>query len=561
MDEAVVKPPGAVNTPNPQRRPQREESSFSASSGYTAAVRDAFAVALVATLLQLASAPADAAARKKRAADKKPLQVAVLPFAGKGSGGADASEALELELELVRGVRVVDAADVGAAIKNAGRDVWAKGRLKPILEASGVDVLIRGERGPGVRSLDALLVTVWGRDGKPRVFKELALGRPPEATAAAVVGALKAALADWRALKPIQLDETEEPAGGGGLRPEDVLLDEDVVDSKRRTKAGFKVGSEAGDKAGDKEADDAAGKTTARSRSFFDDPDAAAGGEASPAPLDAGPPLPPGARTLLLSISFDGGPSVYEFVGDGGIGNLKNLVPFSPGGGGRLEVLPLAALGVRWLALEGDLVLSRASFPINPGPYPVNGELVTLSPPEFVSLRVRGGGALKLRYAFPNDLAVGVRLGYRHYGASVEPQVITLAGQRRNVTLVPGFVLHALSTGLELHWPALLADRRLELDVRVDGLPATRYEEAPDNPGTDSVAVGWSAAVMARCEIAGGFFVEISGHSTGIVGSFLLNPGTEPDRYTIRGPELVQFKGGDVMNLVAGFTAGLGFMF
>ena len=57
-------------------------------------------------MVALVAAAPTLARRKKKVARPAVLQVAVLPFTGKGSGTAEAKEAVELELELVESVAV-----------------------------------------------------------------------------------------------------------------------------------------------------------------------------------------------------------------------------------------------------------------------------------------------------------------------------------------------------------------------------------------------------------------------------------------------------------------------
>lgn len=545
--------------------------------------------ALVGASLSLwVAAPAEAA-RKKAGAAKQPLNIAVLPFIGKGSGGVGAKEAIELELELVKGVRVEDSAAVEEALEEKGRKLWTSGGLGSVLDKGNIDVLIRGERGEGKKSADALLVTAWGRDGKPRFLKELPIGKTPDATALSVVAALKPVLADWRSIRPIQLGAAPSE-DNRGLRPEDVLTGEDASSSGRGGKKGGggrngkgrdpESGSSRGsvgsstigrqgrvaETLGDEES--AASEQAAR-RSRLDDDDApredaalvprltmddvddTAGQRADAAPS---------GRSLAVAAVFDGGFWLYNFTGNEG-GNQQRTAILYPGGGLRLDATPLAFAGVRWLAIDGDITLSTPRFKLPTDAYPVEGELVRFSPKTFSSLQIRAGATLKLRYAFKNGAAVGARIGYRTLSAAVEPQTITLAGAQRNVTLVPGFTFHGLATGAELYWPTQLFGRPFELDLRVDGLPATFYEEAPDNPGEESLAFGWAASLALRAVVVSGLFVEVGGHSSGILASFSPAEGERTTRLAFIDNGLVAVRGGDVLNHIGGFSLGLGWMF
>ena len=64
---------------------------------------------------------------------------------------------------------------------------------------------------------------------------------------------------------------------------------------------------------------------------------------------------------------------------------------------------------------------------------------------------------------------------------------------------------------------------------------------------------------MTRFDLYGGFFVELAGKSTGAT----INFEGEGDRVTVGGNEtdLVTLKGGRSLNVAAGFSVGVGFMY
>lgn len=561
----------------------------------------ALVVALVFALL--AADPA-AARRKKRRARNAVLTVVVLPFTGKGSGGTDAKDALELELELVDQTQVTESDVVEEDLRRAGRRAWDSEVLAGILARRKVDVLIRGERGPGARSPDALLVTAWSTDGKPRFFKELALGTEPDVAAASIVGALRPALDDWRSLRPIKLPgadlEEEAPAPRGErLRPEDVLVDEDIEDER------VAEDRRAADRDGGRDADGARGRgvldeddvkprpekhepaqadsRTERRRSPLDFNDS--GDDDEPPPkkkrrslfdeepadedrpadvdengrrrqelddIDASAkeaPASPRAHRFAVSGGFEGGSWFYSFDG-GGTGDNSVPAPFYPGGGAAIDVWPLSFARVDWLGLDADVAISAV-------PFRIDTKGLDFTPVEFVSIQTRAGATLKLRYTFKNALGIGVRAGYRYVGATVETQTVTVNGQRANLTAVPGYTLHAAALGVEGMLPLVVIDHRLELELRADALPATYYEEAPDNPGATSLGYGWSASLAARFDVGAGFFVEARGHSTGVRVQYS-NPGQR--LALIQARRLVQLQGGSVLNVTAGFGLHVGFL-
>lgn len=541
---------------------------------------------LLATLLMADPA---SAARRKRRPPRALLNVAVLPFEGKGTGGRDGKDALELELELVETVLVVASDRVEAELRKAGRRAWEADTLASILGKRDVDVLIRAERGPGERSPDALLVSAWAADGKPRFFRELALGTEPDVAAASVVGALRPALEGWRDLRPIRLPDPGGDEEGGRLRPEDVLVDDDlgggsssrdgrrgrdgapperrkaleepppaeepVKRTRKRSPLDF---NEEGDDPDDRA--ETRSKKTRRSRfdddGADDDRDAGDGVDESGRrrsidDLDEGVAMTPSKRAghvLALSGAFDGGTWYYDFDG-GGTGDTTVQAPFYPGGGAVLDVWPLFFAGVDWVGVDADIAVSAV-------PFKIQGAGLVVTPSDFVSIQTRGGVAAKLRYSFGNGFGVGARAGYRFFGASVEAQTIDAGGQTQNLTVVPGYALHAASLGVEAFLPLRLGERRLELEAHADGLPATYYAEAPDNPGATSLGFGWSGSLAVRFEIASGFFVEGRGHSTGVTVQY----SDEGKRVAFVGNQLKPLQGGNVLNLSAGFAVGVGFL-
>jgi hypothetical protein len=89
-------------------------------------------------------------------------------------------------------------------------------------------------------------------------------------------------------------------------------------------------------------------------------------------------------------------------------------------------------------------------------------------------------------------------------------------------------------------------------------MPVTRYAEAPDNPGASSLAFGYHAEALLRVPVVGGVFVEVAGKSTGAT----INFEGEGDRVTVNGAgALVPIAGGRSLNVVGGFSVGVGFVY
>ena len=100
-------------------------------------------------------------------------------------------------------------------------------------------------------------------------------------------------------------------------------------------------------------------------------------------------------------------------------------------------------------------------------------------------------------------------------GANVEAQTIQVGQNFENLTVVPGYSMHAGAVGVEGFVPMLIAGNRLEIEALGDFLPLTYYEEKPDNPGAVTVGFGWNAMLAVRYGLLGGVFIEGRGYTTG----------------------------------------------
>lgn len=527
-------------------------------------------------------------AKKKQRKRASPLNVVVLPFVGKNAGGGDVKEAIELELELVEVVQVSASDSLEADVRKGGRRAFDASTLGATLAKRGVDVLIKGERGLGEKNPDALLVIAYGKDGQPRFFKELSLGNEPDAAAATIVDSLRPTLEAWKSARPVRLpiDDAKE------ISTDDVLVDDDLAGDKPKS-GGRLLARSGGDDDDDKGSvlDDPLpppkkeerASSSSKKKSpldFNDEPVDRSPAKSSSSKkkrsrldedaeetrvarseigedgrrrtiddvedeLDAeedGKNNKKLAHTFALSAAFDGGTWHYQFDG-AGIGDTTVDAPFYPGGSVLIDAWPIS-----WLGVDAEVGASFVPFKINGGP-------IVVSPTEFTSVQLRGGGTSKIRYTLKNGIGLGGRVGYRYFGATVDAQTVNNGAD--NLTVVPGYQLHALSVGAEIFVPILIGGNRLEIDVRADGLPATFYAEQPDNPGRTSLAFGWYAQVAARYDLAGGVFFEARGQSTGTSVAY----ADQGERKAFVGNTLQQLQGGSVLNLTAGFSVGLGFMF
>jgi hypothetical protein len=397
---------------------------------------------------------------------------------------------------------------------------------------------------------------------------------------------------------PIPGDEDDGEGRGRGVDLGDVLVDEDVPPTKdviddpppdaRPTEPARDPAEDKGDALAFNDPDDgsedggsskSASKDGGRRKSRLDDDGPADDGSERLARADLddegrkidsptiddevkdpGDDKPRRGHMLALQAGFLGSTWQYHFNGAIDTGGPQPdkftadvVAGFYPGAMGRVDFWPL-----EWVGVEADGSLSAIQFKLN-----ADGG-AAINPSEFVAIHGTAGAFAKARYVFGSGLpglGVGARLGYRFWGASVEAQ--TLSGGPSNgaaLTVVPGFAFHALAVGLEVAVPVRLLDRRLEVELRADGLPATFYKEEPDNPGQSSLAFGWSASFCARYEIFAGFFAELGLNTVGATVDYKGVP--EQPRQTLDARNNpVPLAGGSVLNWTGGFNLGAGYMF
>jgi hypothetical protein len=514
---------------------------------------------MVVVALVLLGASSAEARRKTRPTPKKvePIDVAVLPFdVLRGNEARAASEALELELELVEGVRVQDAGAVSAELQ-AAKDPLDAATVKRAMVRRGLEALVSAPAG-----FERPWLVVFGADGKPRILKELPRGADADQLAATALAAIKPAVAGFAKLKAQKL-----PARGNGVALRDVVVDDDDdeddgsapttqsgaddndADARRRDKrrtAG--LDDEGGDARRRRTAldggdDDRLTDADGPRRTLADVDDASRSGSG------------PVKETHLLALSgtFDGAGWRYDFAGNDNVQPAPVTAGFHPGGAVRADLWPLPFVGI-----DASGAISTVQFKI------ADNENLSVTPNRFVSVHTNAGVSARGRYLLrlSDDgvvrvVGVGARMGYRFWNATAETQRIV--GANRVLTVVPGFTMHALTVGPEVYVPLFVLDRRFEVELKLDTMPLTRYEEAPDNPGRNSLAFGYHAELLTRFDLFGGFFVELVGKSTGAT----INFEGEGDRITVlpENSEFVTLKGGRSLNVVGGFSVGVGFMY
>ena len=521
-------------------------------------------MALFALLSSLSTTEVLARRRSKAPpAPEEPLDIVVMPFdVLRGKEARAAREALELELELVDNVRVQDNGALKADLDKA-RDPLNAATIKAAMARRSVEVLVLTPSG-----YERPIVAIYGADGRPRVVKELPRGAGPEQMAATTLTVLRPALDGWRRLPAISLpsktavgaadnndDDDAAPVqpAKGKRDPDSVLVDDAPADRRR----GLDDDEDPAPLKDDDTDDDATAARKRRAaldaaeddnleggrRRTIDDIDDGAG--------RAGAPLK-SSHVFAASGTFDGAGWSYVFDGNNNLEPDPVNAGFYPGGGLRVDLWPTEFFGI-----DASAGLSTVQFLIN------SSANITVAPSRFASLHINTGVAVKLRFLarFADDgplrlVGIGGRLGYRFWQGSVETQRVN--GTDRILTVVPGFSVHSLTLGPEIYLPIFVGDRRIELELKADTLPLTRYAETPDNPGQNSLAFGYHVELLLRVPVVSGFFVEAAGTSTGLTVNF----EGSGDRVTVEsGNTLVPLQGGRALNATVGFSVGVGFMF
>jgi hypothetical protein len=520
--------------------------------------------ATIAACVLLTSLAAGAKKQKAPPAPEEPLDVVVLPFdVLRGKDARAAREALELELELVDNVRVQDNGALKAELDKARMPLTATA-IKAAMAKRSIEVLVLTPLG-----YERPLVAAYGPDGRPRVVQLLPRGATPDQMAATALTALRPALDGWRALPAIDLPSTDpaapDPTATKTKKPKATVDDDDVLADEPEPKRRRSIDDEEDEPAPPKkkkadpvdEIDDDDAAARKRRAALDDDEDEnLEGGRRRTIDdvednADVAGPIPT-HHTFAASLTFDGATWSYLFDGNNNVEPDPVTANFFPGGSLRTDLWFNEFVGV-----DAGVGFANVNFIINSSP------TVQVAPSRFSSLRIAAGGAAKARAMlhFGEDgplrvIGLGGRLGYRYWQGIVETQRVN--GTDRILTVVPGFSLHSLAVGPEIYLPLFIGDRRLELELRGEALPLTRYAETPDNPGKNSLAFGYRAELLVRVAVFSNVMLELGGFSSGVTVNF----EGEGDRITVEdGSTFVPLEGGRALNITAGFSAGLGVMF
>lgn len=253
----------------------------------------------------------------------------------------------------------------------------------------------------------------------------------------------------------------------------------------------------------------------------------------------------------LFSVSggLDLGSWYYAFDGNRPEQSTGFWIPVFPGARVQGTLWP-----IEWVGIDVDARAMIVNFETANADAPIY-------PQQFNAYQIGGGGALNGRYILDlGQLGVGGggRIGYRYLGLIVEPQKHT--GDNLPYTIVPGYHFHALSVGAHLFGAVRFLDRRLEVEVDADLLPATTYSEEPDNPGSGQLAFGWNVEGKVRMDLFKGVFLEGSLYTAGLYNTFTGTGDRLSGEYDADGNRVL-VQGGTVLNGAGGAAVSLGYFF
>ena len=432
-----------------------------------------------------------------------PLKVIVLPFEGKGTGDLTAAEAVELELELAPNIRLVSSRGIRVALNKLAPDQnYLANDLASVMQEYEVDVLIRGERLNAETVGSQLRVSAIANDGYPRWQKAVPMPDDPVAKASDLGKRLVRVLRDWETLPPIEEHvvismvepEPNEPPSTPLRAPSDAATSKGNRDEPRGNERGWDEQPEAIPAKTRRRRS----KRNIRRRSSLlnEEPISDANNRKSP------------AEGAGLQVSFGMGTGVWQYQLSGPTEAFVAQV-----GADAYPVLELQARG--WFSeafgVDVDLTGGKLDFELNSGPS------LSVAPERFSSYHLDGSAAFLVRVwrgkgKFPAFFAL--RLGYQYSGASTELQ--TVNGQ--NTTLVPGWVFHAPSTGLNFRVGR--GGPGFSWTGTASILPWGVYSEAPDNPGAQVVPMGWEAQSGIRYQTAKPVYFELGFSTLGISARF-----------------------------------------
>jgi hypothetical protein len=523
---------------------------------------------MVVCALVFGAFEADAKRRRGRRSKKKasgPPVVVVLPFEGLGRQGKALGKSLSLELELVDGIKVSGGKKLKRDITKKKGKAFGRKTLKKLMKKRKTSVLLRGVAGWSIDGDEVIWLVGYGADGRPRFFEPFERTKDTDAIAQRMGGALEGKLATFNRLKVVKVTFPPEPKDE--VKSDDQLfVDEDAIDrekaaakerdkKKRKNKALAEIrGGDDEQRSGRKLDDDTPEEAERARKRKLDlseedkNREQRLAKDEDDADADGGDEAPDLSHLIAVSGGLGGGAWLRQFSGQNPIQSEPLYFFFPAGAHLRVSFWP-----IEWVGVDVDAnAHGVALFHDSP-------DLQVASP--VVALRSQAGFALKARYILhlgSFGIGGGLRLTGRYLGQFVPEQ---RAEDGDLFTLFPQYHFYGAGLGAEVFVSAIVFGRRIEIEPRLDIIPAAQMLEFPDWPGKSSLTVGAHAQTTIRAEIFYGVFGELTTWATGTGTNWFGGAGTRRGRLTDPVSGRRQFiTGGISMNVDAGAQLGLGWM-
>jgi hypothetical protein len=525
---------------------------------------------MVVCALVFGACEADAKRRRGRSAKKKsggPPVVVVLPFEGLGKQGAALGKSLSLELELVDGIKVDRGTKLKRDIKNKKANAFERKTLQKLMKKRKTAIVLRGVAGWTTEGDEVVWLVGYGSDGRPRFFEPFIRTKDTDALAQQMGGALDRKLAKFDRRKVVTVSfpdkPKDQPKGDADLFVDEKSLDkdkqraskdDDKKKGKKKSRALAEIRAEKADD--DKKLDDDSPQTAdeeeKKKRLQLSDEDknreqrlAKDDQEEGAAAGDDEPDL---SHLIAVSGGLGGGAWIRQFSAQNPVQSEPLYFFFPAGAHLRVSFWP-----IEWVGVDVDAnAHGVALFHDSP-------DLQVDSP--VLGLRSQVGLALKARYILhlgSFGIGGGVRLTGRYLGQFVPEQ---RANDGDLFTLFPQYHFYGAGLGAELFVSVVVFGNRIEIEPRLDIIPAAQMLEFPDWPGKSSLTVGAHAQNVVRAEIFYGVFGEFTTWATATGTNWFGGAGTRRGRLTdpISGRR-GYVTGGLAVNVDTGAQLGLGWM-
>lgn len=508
----------------------------------------------------------DADARRRRRRSKKrrsgPPVVVVLPFEGLGKQGRALGKSLSLELELVDGIKVSRGKRLKRDIRKKKSKAFNKRTLKKLMKKRRTSIVLRGVAGWTTDGDEVVWLVGYGSDGRPRFFEPFARIKDSDALAQQMGGALDRKLPKFDRLQVVEVSFPEEPKDEP-KSDADLFVDDNGLEEEKKNKAARKV--VGGDDDGKAQKQQLSGSDEGRGELDDDSPEEEArklelseedknreqrlakeGDEDKDDKADDDEPDL--SHLIAVSGGIGGGAWIRQFAAQNPVQSEPAYFFFPAGAHARVSFWP-----IEWVGVDVDAnVHGVALFHNSP-------DLQIDSP--VLALRSQAGLALKARYILhlgSFGIGGGVRLAGRYLGQFVPEQ---RASDGDLFTLFPQYHFYGAGLGAELFISFIVLGNRIEIEPRLDVIPAAQMLEFPDWPGKSSLTIGAHAQNTIRAEIFYGVFAEVTTWATGTGTNWFGGAGTRRGRLTdpVSGRR-GYITGGLSMNVDTGAQLGLGWM-